>query len=38
LLGDWNDSIRAFATPARGESMFAAQQYVYISQIRRLSA
>jgi len=38
LLGDWNDSIRAFATPARGESMFAAQQYVYIlGQLRAMA-
>ncbi|MCX7848430.1 MAG: hypothetical protein N2595_10435 [bacterium] len=28
--GDWNDSIRKFAKRGKGESVFAAQQYVYV--------
>ena len=33
LDGDWNDSIRKLASPARGESVFAAQQYVYVLRL-----
>lgn len=31
--GDWNDSIGKFAKQGRGESLFAAQQYVYVLRL-----
>lgn len=31
--GDWNDSIGKFSKQGRGESLFAAQQYVYILRL-----
>ncbi|MCS7048820.1 MAG: hypothetical protein NZ483_05955, partial [Verrucomicrobiae bacterium] len=31
--GDWNDSIGKFARRGRGESLFAAQQYVYVLRL-----
>jgi len=31
--GDWNDSIGKFSKKGRGESLFAAQQYVYVLRL-----